>query len=1496
MISEHLKEHEILGIKGNTDSRYVNITGDTMTGPLIVQGAITGTSLTDGTATLSSGNLTGMGNITGDDVDLSLGTGNITTSGLATVDDILLPNGGTVGTATYKWLFDETNGDITTDGNVGIGTTSPLYKLDVNDEIRNSAGDLKIQADAQGNVVLFGDTDVGNDEEGKSLVIHRRAAEGDASINIGISAYKTFLINYAGGSMGFNAGSDKLRLQYSANSDVQMFDLAAEGETQELEIYGYRTGDAKRSLQIGVGVDAADTASFDGVSNYYFDGNVGIGVIDPETLTEWSSTVPYLTLHNTTEEDTDYGRESRIIAKGEQSGTEETTLGYMEFAHDGTGDDQKGIFTLKLNDGTDGDTPTAVMTALANGNVGIGISAPEELLHLVRSNTYTRFMVDSYDDGAGYPIFRMRKSKSDTIGTKAETIDGDVLGAISMMGVDSGGNFDVGFEMRAVQNGSSNTKVPTDMYFESYSSTGLNTNQFVLHNNNNVGIGVSDPDTKVEIYKAGTQLKLSYDATNYITLATQSDGDLTIDSNKASYDLDFGDGNLITTGIGNFGSLVTPYTKTVSISPAGGDYTTIQAALTANTAGGELFIVYPGTYTNDTINFTANNQCVVGAGLTPQQVVTAADAVICNFGAFTGCRIQNIKMTVTAATSAIDTVIGSTGEIRLRDCHVAMTNSNVTTSDQPSCIEVTGAGTVIMNRGTIDYNNDVDDTDGATAIKRAVTLGTGAEVELRRMTADIDGSNQSLAMAMFYGTSTGIGIFERSCVRIDDLGTTIAAGMYFTGSGTSELYGNDVHVTVGSGTGYGAIIVGTVDIRSMLNHYHIIDTGGTSYSFSVGATASLVTQLDDIIADDGVTGKAANITYCHSASDGNFDLSGALTVGGVVTGDLSGGTAYEGTAVASTGEGGASKYLREDGDGTCSWQTPAGSGDLLANGTVPLTADWDAGNSLYDITAVEFKGALKGNADTVTNATLTTALTVNTGTLTLTADAGNDSVLTIGGGAVSVSGSNTGDNTVCTSGDATTAETLKTARDIYGNSFNGSADITAIIASTYGGTGNGFTKFTGATTAEKSYALPDANATLLYSGGDAGTPSALVGTNISGTGANFTAGTVSTITGLAPDTQNTYARTQYLIPYASSTTAFGEIAIGTDGQVLTSGGAGVAPSFEDAAGGSTATREEVNSLLNAYRIAVNGSLVKFNLMDGIMDEFEDESGVDTGTSTNEDYDSSNDLYSPATAETKSISQETSNDYVQQGDVSGQERRNSQSFTLSAEKTIDAVGIELDANSGSPSGDVTIRIETDSSSVPSGTLANVNATKAVTVTASQWNKFSFDTPFSLSSGTYWIVFTCADQSNNAYWTWKTSTSSLYAGGNMAYSTDGGSSWTALETYDQTFRVYTDEPGNMTLVSNSTEAEANPDTVRIVVFEEDVDAITENTDLKAYASRDNGGNWVQATLTDEGDYESGQRLLTGEADVSGQASDKTVKWKVETLNEKDCKIHGIGYLLK
>lgn len=95
------------------------------------------------------------------------------------------------------------------------------------------------------------------------------------------------------------------------------------------------------------------------------------------------------------------------------------------------------------------------------------------------------------------------------------------------------------------------------------------------------------------------------------------------------------------------------------------------------------------------------------------------------------------------------------------------------------------------------------------------------------------------------------------------------------------------------------------------------------------------------------------------------------------------------------------------------------------------------------------------------------------------------------------SGTNTGDQTTV-SGNAGTATALQTARAIYGNNFDGSAALTQIIASTFGGTGNGFTKFSGPTTAERTFTLPDASATLLYSGGALGTPSGGTLTNASG--------------------------------------------------------------------------------------------------------------------------------------------------------------------------------------------------------------------------------------------------------------------------------------------------------------------------------------------------------------------------------------------------------------
>ncbi len=117
-------------------------------------------------------------------------------------------------------------------------------------------------------------------------------------------------------------------------------------------------------LEIGGGGSLDTTPA---MSVNYLTGKVGIGETTPETLTEWTGTAPYLTLHNSDSGDADGGRESRLNFKGEQSGEEETTLARIEVGHDGAVDDQKGYFDIFINDGNDGDSPTKILRIKSTG-------------------------------------------------------------------------------------------------------------------------------------------------------------------------------------------------------------------------------------------------------------------------------------------------------------------------------------------------------------------------------------------------------------------------------------------------------------------------------------------------------------------------------------------------------------------------------------------------------------------------------------------------------------------------------------------------------------------------------------------------------------------------------------------------------------------------------------------------------------------------------------------------------------------------------------------------------------------------------------------------------------------------------------------------------------------------------------------------------------------------------------------------------------------------
>ena len=78
---------------------------------------------------------------------------------------------------------------------------------------------------------------------------------------------------------------------------------------------------------------------------------------------------------------------------------------------------------------------------------------------------------------------------------------------------------------------------------------------------------------------------------------------------------------------------------------------------------------------------------------------------------------------------------------------------------------------------------------------------------------------------------------------------------------------------------------------------------------------------------DGTTGKLLKNSTPTGTGNPVLATSPALVtpaLGTPASGALGSCTAYEGTAVASTGEAGGTKFLREDGDGTSSWQAAGG--------------------------------------------------------------------------------------------------------------------------------------------------------------------------------------------------------------------------------------------------------------------------------------------------------------------------------------------------------------------------------------------------------------------------------------------------------------------------------------------------------------------------------------------------------------------------------------------
>ena len=336
---------------------------------------------------------------------------------------------------------------------------------------------------------------------------------------------------------------------------------------------------------------------------------------------------------------------------------------------------------------------------------------------------------------------------------------------------------------------------------------------------------------------------------------------------------------------------------------------TLQSAVTAAPANASI-LIYPGTFA-ETVTHTANNITVIGMGKPNTVIITQADANVVDFSTFTGIQYKNVTVQCTAATTAINTVQGTSGNCAFKECIAKMIcATDIASIAQPAIGAVVDpggatAGSIRIILGKTVYNHTGN--GGASANKGAFRVDDGGFIELGFIKGGtIDNSGTALVTSVGVDTSsTGYFKLYENDITVNDPDATVVAGLaYLGGTGIDHEYRrNNIHVNVGaSNIGYGLFTADTASVtRSYFNHIHVADTGGTSKGFMVGVGAKIVSQIDDIIADDGDT---INGTFVHvnSPSDGDWSISGALSLGTDLAPEYGGAMAWSTITGATAGE------------------------------------------------------------------------------------------------------------------------------------------------------------------------------------------------------------------------------------------------------------------------------------------------------------------------------------------------------------------------------------------------------------------------------------------------------------------------------------------------------------------------------------------------------------------------------------------------------------------
>ena len=313
------------------------------------------------------------------------------------------------------------SGKITASGNVGLGTTGPLYLLDVQgtpsatytdsqlntrypiSRISGSATDatkpltsLVIESDlnydssasdkVSNGLLIDAYTRTSNTQNFGTIYglnVKTTLASGATGIPTGLSSF----VNVAG-----TAGSSYLLYATMANSGTTTsaaggyFDIINSGTITNT--YGVYIGDVSSGTQTNT---PYSLYSSDANAYNYFGGNVGIGTTSPDSLLELSSTATNFIIRSTG------STSSASIDFQPAGGASSSNQGKFTIRAGGLGGTAERLDILNADS-------TKLFTIASSGNVGIGTTGPTAPLHVYKNqDDFTDSIVqnpDSTDTGA----------------------------------------------------------------------------------------------------------------------------------------------------------------------------------------------------------------------------------------------------------------------------------------------------------------------------------------------------------------------------------------------------------------------------------------------------------------------------------------------------------------------------------------------------------------------------------------------------------------------------------------------------------------------------------------------------------------------------------------------------------------------------------------------------------------------------------------------------------------------------------------------------------------------------------------------------------------------------------------------------------------------------------------------------------------------------------------------------------------------------------------